>query len=558
MPSGQTSLQFVTVGNPGNVADTTVMNDGTTGYGSVPYTYKMGTYDVTVGQYTAFLNAVAQTDTYGLFWGGMGTAAFSTFGIQQNGSSGNYSYSVIGSYSQGVNCPVFSVSWGDAARFCNWRQNGQPTGAEGPGTTETGAYTLNGATSNTALMAITRNANATYFIPSENEWYKAVYFDPTLNGGAGGYWAYPTKSNTAPSNVLSATGTNNANWYNGGYTDPRNSLTPVGYFAGSPGPYGTFDMGGDVWQWNEANIGGEFRVLRGGSFYYVYSNSLASSSRYDVIPPAYESFAIGFRVASTSALTWNTPGGGTWDTVGANRPWLGVSSGSAAAFTTGVGVSFNLGGANPITVDAGGVQPFSMTFGSAAGSYTFSGGSIGGLTGLSMSGGTVTLNNANTYSGGTSVNGGQLNINNGGFGGTNSSIGTGALTISGGSIDNTNSGAVTLSTNNAQVWNADFTYLGSAHNLNVGTGVVILAGNRQVTVAANTLTVGGPIGDGGNGYGLTKAGGGTLVLAGSNTYSGATTIQGGLLVLQGGSQSTSLTAASGGTLQVAGGLLPKI
>ena len=33
-------------------------------------------------------------------------------------------------------------------------------------------------------MAITRNAGATYFIPSENEWYKAAYYDPTLNGGA--------------------------------------------------------------------------------------------------------------------------------------------------------------------------------------------------------------------------------------------------------------------------------------------------------------------------------------------------------------------------------------
>ena len=60
-------------------------------------------------------------------------------------------------------CPVYNVSWGDAARFCNWLQNGQPTGAEGTGTTETGAYTLNGATIDSALMAITRNAGAKYF-----------------------------------------------------------------------------------------------------------------------------------------------------------------------------------------------------------------------------------------------------------------------------------------------------------------------------------------------------------------------------------------------------------
>ena len=47
---------------------------------------------------------------------------------------------------------------------------------------------------------------ATYFIPSENEYYKAAYYDPTLNGGAGGYWLYPTKSNTTPINTLPDTG----------------------------------------------------------------------------------------------------------------------------------------------------------------------------------------------------------------------------------------------------------------------------------------------------------------------------------------------------------------
>ena len=54
----------------------------------------------------------------------------------------------------------------------------------------------------------TRNAGATYVIPSENEWYKAAYFNPSN----GTYWTYPTQSNSTPSNVLSATGTNNANF----------------------------------------------------------------------------------------------------------------------------------------------------------------------------------------------------------------------------------------------------------------------------------------------------------------------------------------------------------
>ena len=53
----------------GNVADTRVMNDGTTGDGAVNYIYNIGEYAVTAGQYTAFLNAVAKTDPDRLYLG---------------------------------------------------------------------------------------------------------------------------------------------------------------------------------------------------------------------------------------------------------------------------------------------------------------------------------------------------------------------------------------------------------------------------------------------------------------------------------------------------------
>ena len=288
MSGTNTSLLFVPVGNPGNAAAPS------TGYGAVPYTYNMGEYDVTLAQYCQFLNAVAATDTYGLYNTVMTTddpGVGTKIGISQGGGPGAYDYSVIGN----GNMPVFAVSWGDAARFCNWLQNGQPTGAEGNGTTETGAYTLDGATSDAALMSVTRNAGAKYVIPSENEWYKAAYYDPTLNGGTGGYWLYPTRSNSTPSNVLSALGTNNANFCNNGtYSDPTNFLTPVGAFADSPGPYGTYDMGGDVFQWNEANVDGEYRGQRGGS--WAANIYLASSDRaYNI--PSEENWNVGFRVA---------------------------------------------------------------------------------------------------------------------------------------------------------------------------------------------------------------------------------------------------------------------
>ena len=290
MPSGQTSLQFVMVGDSGNVAD----GDG---YGSVAYDYRMGKYDVTVGQYCQLLNAVAKTDPYGLYTGGMATD-LSTVRITQSGNSGSYAYAITGGNVQAANCPIFDITWGDAARFCNWLQNGQPTtGAEGNGTTETGAYTLNGAVTGPALMAINRNAAAKYVIPSENEWYKAAYY----NAAANTYWVYPTQSDTPPINTLPDTG-NHANffdYYNTGnntYTDPTDSLTAVGAFSASPGPYGTFDMGGDVQQWTEGIFNYLRRGQRGGSW-YDNSMLLASSAEYCNTPTS-EGNRLGFRVAS--------------------------------------------------------------------------------------------------------------------------------------------------------------------------------------------------------------------------------------------------------------------
>jgi formylglycine-generating enzyme len=304
MPNGQTSISLVQVGDPGNVADTAVMIDGTTGYGSVGYNYSIDKYDVTMGQYTAFLNAVAKTDTYGLYnsdmAGGGGVTPLYSLGISQRGSSGNYSYSVTGSNPQAANMPVYSETWGDAARFCNWLQNGQPSGTEGTGTTETGAYTLNG---DVLVFTESRNAGATYFIPNENEWYKAAYYSG--GGTNSAYYTYATKSNIAPNNslILATTSTNDANYE---FADPTNHLTPVGTFAASPGPYGTYDMGGDVFQWNEAIISG-LRCIRGGGW-DANSSDLASSYRDHIaFYASEEGSVVGFRVASGVAVP--EPGG---------------------------------------------------------------------------------------------------------------------------------------------------------------------------------------------------------------------------------------------------------
>ena len=246
--SAQISLDFVNVGDPGNP------NDPSTGYGAVGYEYGIGKYEVTLNQYTAFLNAVAATDTYNLYNPGMATDGYIA-GIARSGVSGSYSYAVIGD----GNRPVTYVSWFDAARFTNWLHNGQPSGAQGNGTTETGAYALNGATSG---VGVSKSAGAQYWIPSENEWYKAAYYQPpTAGGDADGYWLYPMQTNSTPySDQPPGTTPDNtrvgnfyaddglANGYDDGYAVATggNALTRVGAYSASDSYYGTYDQGVSV------------------------------------------------------------------------------------------------------------------------------------------------------------------------------------------------------------------------------------------------------------------------------------------------------------------------
>ncbi len=339
--SGLTSLQFVTVGDAGNAADTAVMTlDGTTGYGSVGSAYNMGMYDVTAAQYCAMLNAVAGTsDPYGLYNVNMDTAV-SSYGcnIKRTLNEGVYSYSVAAEW---ANRPVNYVSWGDAVRFCNWLQNGQPAGAEDLTTTENGAYYSNGATTDATLLAVTRKAEAKYFLPSENEWYKAAFYDPNKPDGAG-YWAYPTLSDAVPSNALSATGANNADFYSGGYTiGSPYYRTEVGAFASSPGPYGTFDQGGNVNEWVETKVivgASSYRGLRGGS-YSNSANLLASTARNGTVPTG-DGPGIGFRIASILQAETYSWQGGDDDTMTA---WGVAANWTLGSVPDGPGVNVQFG-----------------------------------------------------------------------------------------------------------------------------------------------------------------------------------------------------------------------
>jgi len=280
------TIDTVTVGNPGNLADST-------GYGAVGYTYNIGKYEVTAGQYTAFLNAVAATDTYGLYNTKMANlVTYRGSNIQRTGSSGSYIYSVAADW---ANRPVNYVSWGDAARFANWLTNGQPTGVQNLTTTEDGLYFLNGATTNAALLAVTRKPGLGYAIPSEDEWYKAAYYNPAT----GTYYDYPTSSDSVPSNdLINPDPGNNANFWQSasGTIDSPYYRTVVGEFENSDSPYGTFDQGGNVVEWNEAIIYGAARGLRGGGF-MSRDYQLTAPERSWTYSPTAEMWDFGFRVS---------------------------------------------------------------------------------------------------------------------------------------------------------------------------------------------------------------------------------------------------------------------
>ncbi len=310
-------IQTVSVGNPGNAGEGSGESYGGWGpdriCGAVDYVYNIGTFEVTAGQYTEFLNAVAATDTYGLYNERMNVdsgLSNAEYGCNIERFTGNgtvgapYAYRVEANW---ADRPVNYVSWGDAARFANWLHNGQPTGAQDLTTTEDGSYYLNGAITDGELIAIVREDDATWVIPSEDEWYKAAYHKN--DGPTGNYFGYPTSTDSVPSNDLNDSDPgNNANFYDSGFTiGSPYYRTVVGDFENSESPYGTFDQGGNVWEWNEAILYASPRGVRGGTF-GISRYSLHAADRDGRDNPTSEPYDIGFRVAEVPVLDFNGDG----------------------------------------------------------------------------------------------------------------------------------------------------------------------------------------------------------------------------------------------------------
>ena len=255
------TMEFVTIGNPNNVADTTGSPNPA---GSVAYTYNLGKYEVSRDMITKANSA-----------GSLGITM-----VDMSGYGGN-----------GLLKPATGITYYEAAKYVNWLN----TSSGG-----TAAYKFVGGTfqlwSSTDAgynaSNMFRNSLAKYWLPSSNEWYKAAY------GNLNGTWNnYATGSDSAPTSVASGTAANTAV-----YT-PQSGPADI-TSAGGLSPWGTMGQGGNVWEWNESafdgsnNTAGENRELRGGSWGST-GVGLSASNRNNLNPANSNSDnGLGFRVAS--------------------------------------------------------------------------------------------------------------------------------------------------------------------------------------------------------------------------------------------------------------------
>lgn len=268
------TIDFVDIGNPGNVADTTGKPSPA---GAVPYSYRIGKYEISRGMISA-ANAEA-----GL---GLTLANMTAWG-------GN-----------GADQPATGVSWVGLAKFVNWLNTS--TGHSPAYKFDAqGAFQLWTASDfgyNPANQF--RNTLAKYVLPSNDEWYKAAFYNPAT----GTYFDFATGSNAMPTPTSGGIAPGTAV-----YAVSPLSLGPAEInMAGGLSPYGTMGQNGNVYEWMETMsppfLGSPtnsdpfaFRIIRGGDFSESQANSSLLSANPFILgsgPPEFSYPFTGFRVVS--------------------------------------------------------------------------------------------------------------------------------------------------------------------------------------------------------------------------------------------------------------------
>lgn len=291
--SNSFTIEFVDIGNAGNADDRALDNTNDTPgdpnddeyaspYGGVSYVYRMGATEVPQDWITQATN-LGLTNVTGGAWSGLQPAA--------------------------------NMSWFEAAAFVNWlntstgHQAAYQLSTQGPIPTmrlwsSAEAWQLGG-------QNLYRHKDTYYFLPSEDEWYKAAYHKN--DGPSANYWDYGTGSNSIPIAVASGTEAGTAV-----YDQPHGGTAPAAVDNnGGLSAYGTRGQHGNVEEWIESAFDGlnndalENRTFRDG-LWGLPELEVRSSFR-NVRPPLNsDNPAVGFRVASvpepSSALLMIGPG----------------------------------------------------------------------------------------------------------------------------------------------------------------------------------------------------------------------------------------------------------
>jgi sulfatase modifying factor 1 len=303
-PAAAVTIDWVTVGDAGNEADTAGLPNPA---GGVAYEYRIMRYEWTNSQYVAYLNAVDPdgSNPNGIWRTAMGTNVRGGVSF----TSGNANGAKYQARANMGDKPVNYISWFQAARVANWLHNGSETytisDATATAPQNTGAYTLGTGTNGSAPA---KNGDARFWIPTEDEWYKAAYYKG--GGMNAGYWIYPTQSDTAPLSVtasLDGQGSagalgNFANFALGAdWNGQDGNVTTVGT-NGRASAYGAFDLGGNIGEFNDlTGAAGSSRGLRGANWQAASVSLMSTSGRNSVATDFVQNYS-GFRLASPVAV----------------------------------------------------------------------------------------------------------------------------------------------------------------------------------------------------------------------------------------------------------------
>ncbi len=218
------------------------------GTGKVDYEYRISTYEVTTVQWMEFVNTYS---TRGEQWKFFADPVFWGAVVDTSYSGPGRKYTLSGSPDAAWQ-PVGGISWRESAMFVNWLHNRK---AKGVWALQDGVYDVSTFTTNangTFNDQLTHHENAKYWIPTHDEWLKAVHYDPDRYGpGMEGWWTYPHMSEVAP-----IPGPPGVGQTSGGYTDPvgYSQEYPLGSYPETLTPWGLLDATGAMTEWTEGYL----------------------------------------------------------------------------------------------------------------------------------------------------------------------------------------------------------------------------------------------------------------------------------------------------------------